>query len=189
MDESHAENLIERGLSAQRPRRAFRDRLLGDSTAVVVRVARARARWRKAGLALAAVLVGAVSFLGGRLSAPRSLTPGADPAPRAAAEREGVTVPEDLIAWLNAARLFKQLGMEDRMARAVERAGKLLPQDAARIETAKGRALSAADDPGAEKQSNPVGLAVLPRLYEPTRNINGIVAHSLGGHRYASERD
>ena len=87
MDESHAENLIERGLSAQRPRREFRDRLLGESTAVAVGVARARARWRKAGLALAAVLVGAVSFLGGRLSAPRSLTPGADPAPRAARTR------------------------------------------------------------------------------------------------------
>jgi hypothetical protein len=52
-----------------------------------------------------------------------------DVAPRATADSDGVTVPSDLVAWLEAARLFRQLGMEDRMARAVERAGRLLPVD------------------------------------------------------------
>ena len=189
MNESDVESLIERGLSAARPRPAFRDRLLDDSTAVVVRVARGRARWRKAGLALAAVLVGAVSFLGGRLSAPRSLTPSADPAPRVAAERDEVRVPDELVAWLDAANLFRQLGMEDRMARAVERAGRLRPHGRAIVDTTRGRVYATDDRPTVENQRKPSGLAVLPRLYGSSENMNGIMAHSVGGYNHASERD
>jgi hypothetical protein len=52
-----------------------------------------------------------------------------DVPPLAADGPDGVNVPSELVAWLEAARLFRQLGMEDRMARAVERAGRLLPVD------------------------------------------------------------
>lgn len=189
MNESETENLIERGLSRGRPRETFRDRLLSDSTAALVGSARVRARWRKAGLAVAAVLVGAVSFLGGRLSVPRSPTPSADPAPRAIARADGVTVPNDLVAWLEAARLFRQLGMEARMARAVDRAGKLLAQDTAIAEHAAGGMFAAASDGRVAEHRGSVGSAVLPRLYEPIESINGIMAHSLGGYSHASKRD
>ena len=150
---------------------------MSESTEALLRSARLQARWRKAGLAAAAVLVGAVSFLGGRLSVPRSLTQNADPALRAAAENAAVQVPDALVAWLDAANLFRQLGMEERMARAVERAGKLRPRG-----TASGA-------PVVAEREAPVALAVLPRLYEPAGDISGIMAHSLGGYRYANERD
>lgn len=189
MNESETENLIERGLSGGRPRETFREQLRSDSTAALVRSARIRARWRKAGLAVAAVLVGAASFLGGRLSVPRSPTRNADPAPRAIAIADGVTVPDDLVAWLDAARLFRQLGMEERMGRAVERAGKLLPHDTGIEDRADGGVPAVADDRAVEERENSVELAVLPRLYEPAGSINGIMAHSLGGHSHASERD
>jgi hypothetical protein len=51
--------------------------------------------------------------------------------PPVAGAAEKVAVPGDLVAWLEAARLFRQLGMEDRMARAVDHAYGLLPYDAA----------------------------------------------------------
>ena len=81
-------------------------------------------------MAVAAVLTIGVAFLGGRLTAPVTV-PGTEiVAQRQGGELDGVTVPDELVAWLDAARMFRRLGMEDRMARAVERAGKLLPADA-----------------------------------------------------------
>jgi hypothetical protein len=57
-----------------------------------------------------------------------------------AAETQGVAVPNDLVAWLDAARLFHQLGMPDRMGRAVDRASRLLPAEAAATTVACGTA-------------------------------------------------
>ena len=129
MNESEAKNLIERGLSAGRPREMFTAQLLADSTAALVQSRRRRARWRMAGLAAAAVLIASISFLGGRLSAPPAPTRHVEVVARGAAESDGVTVPGEVVAWLEAANLFRQLGMGDRVARAVERAGRLLPAD------------------------------------------------------------
>jgi hypothetical protein len=189
MDESEAKDLIERGLSGSRARPEFREQLLSDSCEALLRSVRTRARWRKAGLAAAAVLIGAVSFLSGRLSAPGRSATKADPAPQVAAETEAIQVPDDLVAWLDAANLFRQLGMEERMARAVERAGKLRPHGAGIVENADGSASATGGNPVVAEREAPVALAVLPRLYESCGNINGIMAHSLGGNRHASERD
>ena len=40
---------------------------------------------------------------------------------------ERVTVPRELVDWLEAANLFRQVGMPDRMELAVSRAGRLFP--------------------------------------------------------------
>jgi hypothetical protein len=124
------DKLLEQGLAGDPPRPGFREEVLADSVAAFVRGRRSRA-WRRAGsLAAAAVLIGAVSFLLGRHSLPE---PAPERAPVAAAivtQAQGVTVPNDLVAWLDAARLFHQLGMPERMGRAVDRASRLLPADA-----------------------------------------------------------
>jgi len=129
MNESEAENLIERGLSAGRPREAFTAQLLADSTAALVRSTRRRSAWRRAELAFAAVLIVGVAFLGGRLSAPPAPAGQTVGTSSGGAERYEIRVPREMLAWLEAARLFRQLGMEDRMARAVECAARLLPAD------------------------------------------------------------
>jgi len=64
-----------------------------------------------------------------------------------------------VIAWLEAARLFRQLGMEERMARAVDRASRLLPRDA----TLVGRELMDA-----------------PEVHPSAEHSNRILAQSLG---------
>lgn len=123
------DTLLGRHLSGDPPEQAFREQTLRDSTAAFVRVRRLRCAWRRVKFAAAAVLVAGAAFLGGRLSVPGEPAGYASREPRPVVESGRVTVPAELLAWLEAARLFRQLGMEDRMSRSVERAGRLLPAD------------------------------------------------------------
>ena len=125
------DKLLERGLSGAPPRPGFREKVLADSAAAFVQARRSRARWRAGSLSAAAVLIAGVSFLLGRHSLPEPAPEAAPVVTPVAAEVRGVAVPDELVAWLDAARLFRQLGMPDRMGRAVDRASRLLPYDAA----------------------------------------------------------
>jgi hypothetical protein len=105
-----------------------------------------------------------------------------DAAPWAADEPDGVKVPSDLVAWLEAARLFRQLGMEDRMARAVERAGRLLPVD---IVVADGEAVrvfaaNRSAENQRENQREPVELTDMQGPHPSAESINQILAQSFG---------
>jgi hypothetical protein len=118
------DKLLEQGLSGEPPRTGFREEVLAESVAAFVRGRRRRVWRRVASLSAAAVLIAGVAFLLGRYSRAPAVAP-------VVAKTPGVTVPDDLVAWLNAAQLFRQLGMPDRVARAVDRANQLLPYDAA----------------------------------------------------------
>jgi len=127
MKDTDNDRLLGQHLSGDPPRQALRDRTLRDSTAAFVQVRRARRARRTLGFAAAAVLIVGIAFLGGRLSAPAASPGGSGRAAQRVVKSGTTAVPNELLAWLDAARLFRQLGMEDRMARAVERAGRLLP--------------------------------------------------------------
>jgi len=90
-----------------------------------------RTWWRAGSLSVAALLVAGVSFLLGRHSLPKPAPETVPVMTPVAVQTQGVTVPDELVAWLDAARLFRQLGMPDRMGRAVDRASRLLPYDPA----------------------------------------------------------
>lgn len=165
-------------LSGDSLREEFKQQTLHDSTAEFVRVRRRRSAWRRAELAAAAILIGGVAFLSGRLSMPRTLPRSMYVVPRATAESDGVTVPSDLVAWLDAARLFRQLGMEDRMARAVERAGKLLP---ANTFIADGQTLRVFATAGSnENQRERVELMGISGPHPSAESISQIIAQSFG---------
>ncbi|MHC4172924.1 MAG: hypothetical protein ACYST5_08290 [Planctomycetota bacterium] len=183
------EKYLGQHLSGSSPREAFKQQVLGDSTAALVRVQRRRSALRRAALATAAVLIAGVAFLGGRLSMPRTLPRSVDVAPWAAAEPDGVNVPSDLVAWLDAARLFRQLGMEDRMSRAVERAGRLLPYDAVAGSSATGQTFTATGDEVIKDQSKNLILADILYPPESVESISGIITQSFGGYNYESRKD
>ncbi len=164
-------------MSGDPPREAFRQQVLRDSTAEFVRVRRRRLAWRRARLAAAAILVGGIAFLGGRLSVPRTLPGSTDVAPRAVAEPDGVTVPSELVAWLGAARLFRQLGMEDRMARAIDRTAGLMPSDTVIAEDQTVRVFAAGS---IESQKESVELMGMQGPRPSVESINQILAQSLG---------
>lgn len=177
MKNTDANTHLERHLSGDRPRESFKQQTLRDSTAEFVRVRRRRSALRRAELAAAAVLIVGVGFLGGRLSAPRTLTGNADTAPLATAESNVVTVPGELVAWLGAARLFGQLGMEDRMARSIERASRLLPVDTF---TADGQAVQVFAARSIKNQKKLLELTGMPGPHPSDESVNQILAQFFG---------
>jgi len=190
MKNEDVDKYLSQHLSGSPPREAFKQQTLHDSTAEFVRVRRRRSAWWKAELAAAAVLIAGIAFIGGRLSAPRKLPRSVDVAPRAAAKTDGVIVPSDLVAWLDAARLFRRLGMEERMARAVERAGRLLPYDAVAANNMTGQTLAAnGGDEVIKDQSKNLILAEILGPHESVESVGGIMAQSFGGNYYGSKMD
>jgi hypothetical protein len=146
-------------------------------------------RWKWYLSAAAAVLIAGIAFLGGRLSAPRMLPMSVDIAPQATTEPDGVTVPSDLVAWLDAARLFRQLGMEDRMAQAVESAGRLLPSDTVAASSVMAQSNTGTGDGVFENQNKHSILAEILRPHESVESVGGIMAQSFGGYYYESKMD
>ena len=170
------DKLLEESFSGDPPDPAFRTRVLADSTAALshARRVRARCRWLRFGVA-AACIVGA-SFLLGRHSLPPSVP--SPPTGLVVAEpAEMVMVSSELVAWLDAARLFKQLGMEDRMARAVDRAGRLLPADAG---MADGQTLRVFAAGSISNQTERVELRGTSDSQPSAESTNRILAQAFG---------
>jgi cytochrome c-type biogenesis protein CcmH/NrfG len=189
MNDAEMDRLLERIAMGEPPRALFKEQALRDSLAVFARGRRNRVRWRVAGLAAAALLMATVSFLLGRYSLPPT---GREPTPIAApvappplarspgqdrAGAQGVAVPDDLVAWLEAARLFRQLGMEDRMARAVDRAHRLLPYDTATAYVALSSGMGF--QPMHHRQDADATLPLSPRP-SSFQTMNRIMALSFG---------
>ena len=164
-------------LSGNQPREAFKQQALLDSTAEFVRVHRRRSAWWRVELAAAATLIAGLAFLGGRISVSHTLPKSMD-VPRVAIDKSsGVNVSSELVAWLEAARLFRQLGMEDRMARAVERASRLLPADTFIADGQTLRAFAAGSIENQTEYAEQMGVS----CPQPSAEIsNQILAQSFG---------
>lgn len=177
MNNKNVDKLLSEHLPGSAPREAFKEQALRDSTTALIQVQQRRFARRRMELAAAAILVAGLAFLGGRLSAPSASPRSVDDAPQATTESEGITVPSDLVAWLDAARLFNQLGMKDRMSRAVERASRLLPADTfiAYNQTLKGFAAGSIENQ--TECFEPMGK---PSSQSSADSINQILAQSLG---------
>jgi hypothetical protein len=175
MNHEDMDKVLERNLSGDPPDPVFRARVLEDSLAALARRRRSHAWWHTTALSAAAVLIAGVSFLGGRCSVLRRETaapPGNPPVARA----EGtVAVPGELVEWVNAARLFKQLGMEERVGRALDHAGRLMPADTAGPQPvfARGAGTGAGQEEHAEELDR-------PGWYESLTQMNRVMAHTLG---------
>ena len=191
MKEKDVDKYLSQHLSGSPPREALKQQALRDSTAALVRIRRRRTARRRVECAVAAVLIAGIAFIGGRLSVPRKLPRNVDVAPRAVAETEtdSVNVPSDLVAWLDAARLFKRLGMEERMIRAFEYASELTPYDAVASINATGQALAFTDDEVFEDKSKHSILAEILDPHESVGSISGIIAQSFGDYYYENEMD
>ncbi|MCL5282659.1 MAG: hypothetical protein M1376_22470 [Planctomycetes bacterium] len=184
MNDAEMDKLLERGLSGGPPRPGYREEVLADSVAALVRARRSRTRQWAGSLSAAAVLIAGVSFLLGRYSLPKPAPETAPVVTPVAAETRGVPVPNDLVAWLDAARLFHQLGMPDRMGRAVDRASRLLPVGSAATAVACGTAAPGREiekitpeGGGATWTSDTTGRTAGPRF--PILSALGLAATSL----------
>ncbi len=177
MDDRNTDRLLEQGFAGDPPGQVFRAKVLLDSTAALAHRQRTVHMWPPAVRSAAAVLIAAVSFLVGRGSM-GPLSPPQSAQPVVAGAGEPLAVPDELITWLQAAQLFRQLGMQDRMARAVERAGRLLPAD---MVVAEGRTQRVFATAGAiedrEDRAEPMGM---PGPNPSVRSVNQILAQTFG---------
>ncbi|MCP4878778.1 MAG: hypothetical protein GY896_25275 [Gammaproteobacteria bacterium] len=190
MKDKDADKYLSQHLSGSPPREAFKQQVLRDSTAALLRIQRRHSAWRRAEFVAAAVLIAGIAFIGGRLSVPRKLPRSVDVAPRAVAETDGVTVPNDLVAWLDAARLFKRFGMEERMARAYEYASKLTPYKAvASISTTGQVSVTNRGDGVFKNQNKHSILNMILGPHESVGSVSGIIAQSFGDYYYENEMD
>ena len=189
MKDNDVDKYLSQQLSGSPPREAFKQQALRDSTAALVRIQRRHSARRRAECAVAAVLIAGIAFIGGRLSVPRELPRSVDVAPRAAAEPDGVNVPSDLVAWLDAARLFKRLGMEERMFCAFEHASELTPYDAVASISTTGHVFTDNDDEVFDNQNKHSILGEILCPYESVESISGIIAQSFGGYDNESKTD
>lgn len=129
MNSQDINNLIKDALSANSVSDAFKEQVLGDSTAAFLRGRILHRRLRTAGFTLLFLLVAGTAFFFGRQTVPREalnrqvLTHNVDE------QIESVMVSRDLVAWLDAARFFTQLGMEERAALSYRQASELIPYD------------------------------------------------------------
>lgn len=191
MNDKDVDKYLSEQLSGSAPREVLKQQALRDSTTAFVRVQRRRSVLRRVELTAAAVLIAGIAFFGGRLTMPRPLPRSMDIEPRVAAEPNGVIVPSDLVAWLDAARLFKRLGMEERMVRAFEHASKLTPYDAVDEINMTEQAFSF--DNNSEEifqdQNKHSILSEILGLHESADSINGIIAQSFGGYDNESKTD
>ena len=97
MEDKDVDIHLNQHLSGDPPRETFRQEALHDSTASFIRIHRRRSARRRAGRAVAAVLIAGIAFFSGRLSAPPPLPGNVDIASQAAAVSEGVAVPTELL--------------------------------------------------------------------------------------------
>lgn len=117
------------------------------------------------------LLVAAAAFFWGRLSAPSK-----DGEPQMVKQgigerQDNVMVSRDMVAWLDAARFFTQLGMEERATLSYKQASELIPYD-----------VPANQQAGFESQSMLADVSS-DRNYE---TLTRIMAQSFGGwnHEY-----
>ena len=178
------DELLERHLSGSPPGQVFRARVLLDSTAALARRRRPAGRWRMVWLSAAAVLIAGVSFLVGRSSVPSILPRPTKPV--VAGSAETLAVPNELVAWLEAAQLYRRLGMQDRMARAVERAGRLLPRDGAVTSDAMAEPFLVAGDGVPDERSGSPGFSGAPNPYKSFDILNRVLAQSSGDYSHAN---
>ena len=129
MNNQDINKLIEDALSVGSAGEVFREQVLRDSTAALIRGRIMRRQFRAAGLTLAILLVTAAAFTCGRMSVSDRITDRQLAIQTAGDKSDGVRVSRDLVAWLDAARFFTQLGMNERAAFSYKKASELIPRD------------------------------------------------------------
>ena len=166
MNSQDINNLIEDALSADSAIDAFKERVLRNSAAAFSRGRVLHRRLRTAGFTSLIMLVAAATFFCGRLSVPDELGGRRIVTQDVDEQDDGVRVSRDLVAWLDAARFFTQLGMEERAALSYKRASELIPYD-----------VPANQQAGLESQNMLAGISC-----DRDREILGkVIAQNFGG--------
>lgn len=130
MSNDDMNKLIEEALSACPASDSFKEHLLQDSTTTFTRSRTLQRRLRMTGFTIVILLFAATAFFCGRLSIFSQMTNRQVAVRTVREDNDGIRVSKDLVAWLDAARFFTRLGMNERAALSYKQASDLVPYDA-----------------------------------------------------------
>lgn len=166
MSNQDTNKLIEDALSANSASDAFKEHVLRNSAAAFRRGRVLHRRLRTAGFTSLILLISAAAFFCGRLTVPGELGDRQIVVENGDQRDDGVRVSRDMVTWLDAARFFTQLGMEDRAALSYKQASELIPYD-----------VPANRQAGFESQSMLAGISP----YRDNELLGKIIAQNSGG--------
>ncbi len=127
MSDLEFDKLIAEGLIQSQAETAFRRRLKQQSGQALTKGHKRRLWYRRTGLMCVVLLVAISAFWSGRITTkPQSLM-GSTAIINARRNHGTVLVARELVTWLDAARFFQQLGMEERADKAFQLASTLAP--------------------------------------------------------------
>jgi hypothetical protein len=126
MDEHDINDLLNSAHNGHPAGNDFEKKLLNESTAAFKRARDFRSRLRITGLILLLAVITSFAFLAGRLSMTNKTWHQQQIAQQTNPDNN-VTVPRDLVAWLDAAKFFTQLGMNERAELSYKQASLLIP--------------------------------------------------------------
>ena len=129
MNNQDIDSLIADALSASAAGDAFKEHVLRDSTAAFTRGRVLHRRLRTGGFTSLVLLIAAVAFFCGRLTIPGEALNRQTARHDVDEQAESVVVSRDMVAWLDAARFFTQLGMQERATLSYKQASELIPYD------------------------------------------------------------
>ena len=168
------DDLLTQALQQDLPNAAFKARLKQESSRALIQAQQRRLWLRRSCMATAAVVMLSTAYLAGLNNGHQD-----QPSPLLLAQGT-VEVPQDLVTWLDAARFFTQLGMEQRATNAYRQAGLLATPEQT-------------ESPYAQQSPSSVAtlLARCDQLTEQTQkqptetnHPYAILAQSLGGQRH-----
>ncbi len=179
MEHHEIDKLLEGSFSGYPPGSVFRAQVLKDSVEALRCGRRAQVRRGLAKFGLAAAFIAGAAFLLGRhTTTPNVPRPSAEPI--VAESPETVMVPRELVAWLEAAQFFQQLGMEERVVRAYAHVSILLSESGITASAAAGPAVADTDGSVSEDGSTQIRLAGRLGLDRSVESMNPIVAQLWG---------
>lgn len=129
MSNHDVNKLIEDALNASPSGDAFKNQLLQNTTAVFIKDRTFKRRLRVTGFVFMILMVTTTAFFSGRLSVSERITNHQVAVQTAVEDKESVRVSKDMVVWLDAARFFTQLGMDERAALSYKQASDLIPYD------------------------------------------------------------
>ena len=125
MNENDINDLLSSSLGGNSARKDFKEQLLQNSTAAFTRGRIFHQRLRTTGLISLIIIFTTAAYLSGRFSVSRKTNERQIIVQHT--NNDSISVSRDLIAWLDAAKFFTQLGMDQRAEFSYKQASQLIP--------------------------------------------------------------
>ncbi|MBN1972698.1 MAG: hypothetical protein JW787_03610 [Sedimentisphaerales bacterium] len=129
MNENDINDLLNSALGGNTARQDFKNQLLQNSTNAFNRGRLFHKRLKITGFVVLIAIITTAAFFSGRLSVNKETSHQQQIARQTNSDDNNISVSKDLVAWLDAAKFFTQLGMPERAEFSYKQASQLIPTE------------------------------------------------------------